>query len=315
MTRAVIRTRYVAPEWVKYGRGGPFDLDAETAYRRWREAKLASVPARLEDVLVEVRDPRALSRGERERMLALCARHNLAVYRSPTGGCEDKAIPLRLAAQLGLGRPDLDRNPCADPDGVTPLAVARAGGRAGFVPYSDRAIDWHTDGYYNARGQQIHGLILHCVRPATEGGENGLYDHELAYIALRDEDPALVEALMNPAAMTVPAHVRDGRVLRPARSGPVFSVTREGRLHMRYTRRARNVVWRDDPVLARALARLGRLLEGEGTRGLLRHRLAPGEGVVCNNVLHMRTAFRDPEPPAPGRLLYRARYFLPVGGL
>ena len=310
---AVPHDRYVAPAWVKYGRGGPFDLDVEAPWRRWREAKLAALPSDPDALWVEIRDPRALSRGERGRLLELCARHNLALYRSRARD-EDHRVPLALGEQLGLGRPDLDRNPCADPDGVTPLAVAREGERAGFVPYSTRAIDWHTDGYYNARTRQIHGLLLHCVRAAAEGGENGILDHELAYLRLREEDPALVAALMHPEAMTIPAHVRDGRVLRPARTGPVFSVTREGRLHMRYTRRARNVVWRDDPALRRALARLDALLADPATPGLLRHRLAPGEGLVCNNVLHMRTAFRDPDPPAPGRLLYRVRYFLPVGG-
>lgn len=312
---AVPYDRYVAPDWVKYGRGGPFDLDAEAAYRRWRERKLEAVPQRPDELVVEVRDPRELAPRERARLLELCARYNMALYRSGTGGRPDKSITLLLGTQLGLGRPDLDRNPCSDPDGVTPLAVARSGPRAGFVPYTERAIDWHTDGYYNTRSRQIHGLILHCVRPAEAGGENGMLDHEIAYILLRDEDPALVEALMHPQAMTIPAHVREGRVLRPARTGPVFSVTREGRLHMRYTRRARNVTWRDDPVLRRALARLEALLEDDATPGLVRRRLGPGEGLVCNNVLHMRTAFEDPHDGRPGRLLYRARYCLPVGGL
>ena len=33
-------------------------------------------------------------------------------------------------------------------------------------------------------------MILHCVRPARQGGDNRLLDHEMAYIALRDADPA-----------------------------------------------------------------------------------------------------------------------------
>ena len=39
---------------------------------------------------------------------------------------------------------------------------------------------------------------------------------------------------------------------------------------------------------------------------VLRVRLEPGMGLVCNNVLHGRAAFVD--DPAQPRLLYRARY-------
>jgi alpha-ketoglutarate-dependent taurine dioxygenase len=40
---------------------------------------------------------------------------------------------------------------------------------------------------------------------------------------------------------------------------------------------------------------------------VLRLRLEPGMGIVCNNVLHARSAFRD--APQHRRLLYRARYY------
>ena len=40
---------------------------------------------------------------------------------------------------------------------------------------------------------------------------------------------------------------------------------------------------------------------------IYRHRLAAGEGVLCHNVLHNRTAFEDDE--SQQRLILRARYF------
>jgi len=45
--------------------------------------------------------------------------------------------------------------------------------------------------------------LLYCAQDATEGGENQLLDHEIAYILLRDADPRFIEALMHPAAMTI----------------------------------------------------------------------------------------------------------------
>ena len=40
--------------------------------------------------------------------------------------------------------------------------------------------------------------------------------------------------------------------------------------------------------------------------------LAPGMGILCNNVLHDRTGFVD--DPARPRLLYRARYHERIAG-
>ena len=39
--------------------------------------------------------------------------------------------------------------------------------------------------------------------------------------------------------------------------------------------------------------------------------LAPGQGLICNNVLHDRTGFHD---NGPARLLYRGRYYDRITG-
>ncbi len=282
-----------------------FDLDNATAYAAWREAKLAAHPRRLDDLLVEVADPRRLTVAEREALLARCGVANMALYASPTGNDPDKDIPRRLGRQLGLN--NLDANLLADDDGISPLAVAPAGTRTEFIPYTDRGIKWHTDGYYNALDRQIHGLILHCVQSAESGGENRLMDHEIAYIQLRDENPDYIRALMAPDAMTIPPRMEDGAVARAAQPGPVFSVHPDGRLHMRYTARTVSIEWHDDPATKGAVAALERILADDASPWVFRGRLEPGMGLVCNNVLHDRAAFVDSDTRK--RLLYRARYF------
>jgi len=59
---------------------------------------------------------------------------------------------------------------------------------------------------------------------------------------------------------------------------------------------------------------LRRILDGDSP-WVFRCRLESGQGLVCNNVLHDRSAFTDdrcaagdPPAPGPGRLVYRARY-------
>ena len=282
-----------------------FNLDNTATYAAWRERKLAAHPRRIEELVVEVADPRRLTSAERQALLTRCAAANMALYASATGTDPDKDIPRLLGRQFGLER--LDANMLADDDGISPLAVAPAGTRTEFIPYTDRGIKWHTDGYYNTLDRQIHGLILHCVQSALGGGENQLMDHEIAYILLRDENPAFIRALMAPDAMTIPPRLEDGAVARAAQQGPVFAVYPDGHLHMRYTARTVSIEWKADDTTRAAVTALERLLADADCPWVFRGRLEPGMGLVCNNVLHDRAAFSDSDTRK--RLLYRARYF------
>jgi len=291
--------------------GSPFDLDDDRAYRAWRDAKLAAYPLRVDDLVVEVGDPWHLSAAEREALLDRCRRANMAIYASTRGHDEDREILRALGGQLGLHR--LDHNLNADEDAITPLRVADNGPRSTYIPYTNRAIDWHTDGYYNRLDQQVNGMVLHCVYAARDGGANALLDHEVAYIWLRDESPDYVRALMGPEVMTIPANADEGGEIRPEHTGPVFMVRPDGRLHMRYTRRKRNIVWQADAQVGAAVEWLAKALAGDSPR-IFRARLEPGWGLVCNNVLHTRTAFTDDSDPRRRRLLYRGRYYDRIAG-
>ena len=294
----------------------PFDLADTDAYRRWRDDRLAAAPTRIEDLVVEVGDPRRLSEAQFDAILGRCRRANMAIYVGNTGDDPDKSIPAELGARLGLHR--LDHNRGADKDAITSLKVQTDARHAGYIPYTDRPIAWHTDGYYNTPERQIHGLLLHCVHPAASGGANALLDHEVVYCLMRDRDPEFIRALMHPECMTIPANRGDAggdgpngtEELRPEQSGPVFSVRPDGRLHMRYTNRARNIRWRDDPLTTATVDGLKTVLHTPGP-WQLEGRLEPGWGLICNNVLHTRTGFTD--GPVP-RLIYRARYYDRIAG-
>ena len=280
----------------------PFDLNDNQAYQSWREQKLADYPTATGDLIVAVEDPTALTPSEHQALSTRLDKTNMALYASDLGEDPDKDIIKKLGEQFGLVQ--LDHNMCADEDAISSLEAADTEPRTGYIPYTNRPIAWHTDGYYNTLDHQIKGLMLHCVRPADSGGMNQLLDHEIAYIQLRDKNPDYIQALMHPQAMTIPANVVNGEELRPDRTGPVFSIMDDGNLHMRYTHRKRNVIWRDDPLTQEAVAYLDELMTAdnpyyfEGT-------LQPGQGLICNNVLHTRTGFEEKSK----RLLYRARYF------
>jgi len=282
----------------------PSGPDRVGSYARWRESKLAGRPRRAEELIVEVRDARDPSAAELAEIRRRCAVANMAVYASARATATDKDIPRILGERLGLGA--LRSNPLADEDGISSLETRPEKTALGYIPYSNRRLLWHTDGYYNAPEERIRAFILHCARPAATGGDNHLLDPDIAYILLRDADPAYIEALSAPDAMTIPANPGEGFEARPARSGPVFSED-GGALHVRYTARTRSIEWARRATLRAAVAFLQRTLEA-GPGYVLPVRLAPGQGLVCNNVLHDRSAFTDDPAPGAGRLVFRARY-------
>lgn len=292
----------------RYQLGSPFSLNNEKAYQAWREYKLEHYPDNLEELVVEVNDTSALTPAEFEALNVRVMKTNMAVYAGNTGIDPDKNIPAKLGERFGLT--ELDDNMGAD-DGVTSLKVVSGQWRSGYIPYTNKPIHWHTDGYYNPLDLQIRALLLHCVSPAAKGGENALLDHEIAYIHLRDLNPDFIKVLMANDAMTIPANIESGKEMRPERSGPVFTLMPDGNLHMRYTARTRSIAWKEDALMQAALKALGDLLES-GSPHIYRATLQPGQGLISNNVLHDRSGFE--EAGKHGRLLYRLRYYQRIAG-
>ncbi len=290
----------------------PFDPGDRAAYQRWREWKLARYVTDAAALKTRIAEPGNISASERQSLQASCDGNNLCFYHSDAA--MSRGDVLELGACMGLQH--IVSNLYADDQGISEVRVSRNHRQQKFIPYTNQSLNWHTDGYYQSAGGSdsdsdsdntdgmIQSFILHCVESAPGGGENHLLDHEIAYILLRDQNPDYIAALMHPEAMTIPANRTDHRNIRQSVTGPVFAVTASGRLWMRYTARTRSVLWRADPILSEARAALTDLLENSGY--VIRHTLSPGEGLICNNVLHNRTSFVQCEQQ--NRLLYRVRY-------
>lgn len=281
------------------------------AYCAWREAKLQDFPTDVSRLIVRFTDPCDLTRGEYSAALKCCRKTNMVLYDLGQSSDVDKDSIRRLGERFGLTR--LDTNLYADEDSITSLQVTDAPRQREYIPYTNLRLNWHTDGYYNSVDRKIRGILMHCVLDASSGGDNQYLDHEIAYMLLRDANPRYIAALMQPDAMTIPANIEKGVEIRGAETGPVFSIELEtGNLHMRYSARTRNIVWKDDADTQAAVAFLQELW-ANGCPWMYHHRLVPGQGIICNNILHNRTAFEDAPDNGRARLLYRARYYDRIG--
>lgn len=284
-----------------------YNLNDETSYQDWKTAKLVSCPQTVDTIFVSINDPFSLKDAEKTALLTACNQNNYVIYQLLDEKYDDKALVHALGDQLGLR--NLDSNLRADEDSVTSLEVREQSGNQ-YIPYTNKALSWHCDGYYNTLDKQIYAIVMHCVNPAQSGGENQLIDHELMYIKLRDENPAFIEALMQPDAMVIPANIEEGVEIRAEQTGPVFSVdARSGRLHMRYSARKCNIRWKGDELMQQAAAMITECLNDDSI--MLQHKLTAGQGIICNNVLHNRARFEDNQ--SQKRLMYRARYYDRVG--
>jgi len=291
----------------------PFDLTQNSAYGAWREQRLKTAHTALTDEFVTISDPQNLTDSERAEIFSRCESTNMAFYRLPVQDDESKLrTDLRaMAESLGMGLPEGHRS--AGDQGIVALTVSHKSSQRGFIPYSRKAMNWHTDGYYNDPAHEIRSFILHCARDATAGGRNRILDPAIAYIRLRDENPDYITALSHPQAMTIPPNIEADGSIRPASVGPVFAQDSRGNLTMRYTARTRSIEWRDDPLTIEAAEYLRNLLMA-GDPLMREIKLKPGQGVLNNNVLHDRTAFDPDETGAHSRrLIYRVRFFNRIG--
>ena len=262
----------------------------------------------LRNPVVDITNPQKLTSFERTALITAIARANMVIYRCRTPEQVNQKSILSLAAQLGLTR--LDRDTTTNNQGLAELADQRIVTEKPSIPFSSAALNWHTDGYYYPTAQTIRSFLLHCQRQADSGGCNLLIDHTVIYGLLHRRNPSLVNALTHPNAMTIPAYRSEqGTVMRAACAGPVFFTTRDGALAMRYTSRPRHIQWKKSEGVQAALHQLREVL-AQASDLVLEHTLEAGEGIICHNILHARTAFTDVTPHS--RLLYRARFQDPI---
>lgn len=300
--------------WSSRSGSNAFDLDDDASYQRWRDTKMEFYPSSAEDLLVEIRDPAQVTSIEKTAIVDRCVRSNMALYAVASSSQRDELQTRRdlRAFSTTFGLNTLEDHRSAEADGIVRIEIVQDGGRLGYIPYSNRPISWHTDGYYNfeSASHYVGAMLLHCVRDADEGGDNRLLDPDIAYIRLRDLDPGHIEALMHPEAMRIPANIEDNGRIRHENVGPVFFIDpNDGALGMRYTARKRNISWRDNEQTRRAVSALEQTLETDPL--VFRVRLQPGQGLICNNVLHDRAGFVS--SAEGGRLLFRARYHGRIG--
>ncbi len=279
-------------------------IDSQDNYLHWRDEKLASAITNIKDCLVEINNPLQLTTAERSHIRQLADSNNFALFEIQTPQNYIDTI-IRINQQFGLI--DHDQHLYAKNHGLSEISISNHKNQSEFIPYTDKAIGWHTDGYYNAVENRIRAFSLFCVRPAANGGENQWIDPQMAYLLLKEQNSEVTDALSHPQAMSIPEHVVDGMVRRKKSTGPVFfHDQKSGELYMRYTQRKKNIEFYNSNEIKQAVEALDQFL-ASNTDHHFTYTMNANQGMLCNNILHKRMKFTD-DANNP-RVLLRGRYF------
>ena len=283
------------------------NLHNEQEFQDWREKKLGAVNA-ISTNVVKISNLRNPKTEEIDAIIRQCEARNFCIYDALDHGERDQySADLRsFADSFGLDVAEDHRS--AGKNGVVDLKISNENSKSIYIPYSNKAMNWHTDGYYNAPKDRIRSFVLHCLVAADDGGTSQLCDPEIVYIKLRDENPDFIAALAAQDALTIPENIEPNGKIRPKSVGPVFSVEPKTNLiEMRYTARKRYIEWNDEPTTMAAVNFLSEVLATEGDH-ITTVDLRPGQGVICNNCLHNRTSFGASGNRPSARHLLRARF-------
>ena len=171
-------------------------------YKRWEDKKLESFTQNISDLTVEIRNPNIVSKPEKSMVISILEQHNLVFFHINNNKYADKSCIKKLAHDLGLG--DYEYDSKSDVDGLTEIKDhCDEQLSTEYIPYTNKELKWHTDGYYNDESNSILSWLLFCRSQAEKGGKNKYFDHEIAYILFNHESKHLGD-LMKSDAYCIP---------------------------------------------------------------------------------------------------------------
>jgi|TARA_B100000953_G_scaffold276329_1_gene250354 alpha-ketoglutarate-dependent taurine dioxygenase len=264
-------------------------------YNRWANDKLDSYTNNINNLMVEIKNPLELSKSEKEKCLRVIKNQNMVFFNIEKPQKNIGFSLTELAHQFGMGNYELDSR--SDVSGLTKIQMETKKYHEEYIPYTNKPLNWHTDGYYNSIKNPILSWLLYCESPSDSGGMNKFMDHEIAYILYNQHFQNMHE-LMEEDVHVIPENKMNSRL---EVKGYVFGFINE-KLHMRFSMRGKNIVWKKNII--DSINSLKKIIK-ESTTFHVSYKLMPGQGVLTNNVIHMRTTFTNTKNK--NRLLYRLR--------
>ena len=248
----------------------------------WSAKKDLNIPSNINDLKVSISDINHVSKAEISQIKQKLTKFNCCIYASGTD-LDDNSKIMRFAQSLGMRTFDSHN---IDDSAISTISANKDENNMRYIPYTNKGLNWHTDGYYDSK--PIFSWLLHCIEPALSGGENFLLDHELAireYILKYDD----IIYLTNNETFSIPT---DEVAKREITSNYVCDMNNEyKKLHMNFSMRKENIIVNKNSESA--MSKLIKIIKEDCKKYHLTYKLSKSEGIVSNNILHGRNAFKD----------------------
>mgnify|MGYP001568472062 FL=1 len=248
---------------------------------RWADEKERNIPKISDDLHIEISDINHIRFNEIQKIKENLKLYNCCIYSSSTELQSNDNL-LALARLIGMNTYDASNIHSSAISTIT----FNKNSDIPYIPYTNKALNWHTDGYYDEK--EIFSWLLHCVEPANTGGDNYFMDHELVmreYILKYDN----IDILTNKDAFIIPGNKL---VSRPNISSYIFSFDNKyNKLHMKFSMRKENIDY--NRHVACAIKNLKEIIEKDCKKYCLTYRLSKNEGIISNNILHGRNSYND----------------------
>ena len=279
----------------------PFILENQTEYISWRDNKLSLYPKDIESLSISF-DFEDIDINKITQLKKIVKDYNFAIYNFSAQVSDEKlqefCVQLNLMSSVS--------NLLADQNGISSItdnsSLVQKKSNIEYIPYTNKPLNWHTDGYYHPLDSTAKSFLLHCNEPAQKGGENLLLDHEILYIFLRDHNPDFIDVLMQENIMEIPKNKNSGS--SSSSIGPVFYIDTENFLNMRFTSRQQNIIWKKDDMIKKIKDYISSFILDDD-KYIFKLLLKKNQGYIANNILHKREGYLDGENK---RLLKRLRF-------
>jgi len=250
-------------------------------FLKWAAQKENNIPKNINEISVEIKDINRATKNEISKIRSTLDKFNSCLYRS-NRDLESNSCLLDFAKAVGMKTFDCNNIEANEISTISSIKNEKIQ----YIPYTNKALNWHTDGYYDKK--PLFSWLLHCINPADDGGENYLLDHELAmreYVLSYDD----IEVLMNKRAITIPESQGSNR---SEISTYIFSFDNDyEKLHMRFSMRKENIKMSDNTLTA--MSKLINVIENNCSKYSITYKLSKNEGILSNNILHGRNSFKD----------------------
>ena len=105
---------------------------------------------------VKIPDIGNITIKDRKKISSNIKKYNFTLFE--INDCTNSNL-LKFANNLGLEK--IIQNPYSDKNGVSNITAIKDKRQGEYIPYTNKKLNWHTDGYYNSEREEVRAFILY----------------------------------------------------------------------------------------------------------------------------------------------------------